>query len=64
MNPILVLNAIATAAAMIEGLTKLVLELKKSISEHIPDDQLRQETFQDTVNRLKLEGKIPLDYAP
>ena len=64
MNPILVLNAIATAAAMIEGLTKLVLELKKSISEHIPDDQLRQETFQDTVNRLKLEGKIPLDYVP
>lgn len=63
MNPIVVLQAISFGLGAIESLSKLVFSLKKSISEEIPDDQLRLESFDETVARLKAEGRVPGDHV-
>lgn len=64
MNAIVVIEAIATALAVINKLTLLVASLKEQINSEIPDEQLRLESFEETVARLKSEGKIPADYVP
>lgn len=62
MNPLLILQWIETAVQGIAKLSELITSLQRQIDEKIPDDQLGLESLDETVERLKAEGKIPADY--
>lgn len=64
MDPVLIMNIIALATGAVTKLTDYIVAMKKQIDTAIPDEELRLESYDDTVARMKAAGKIPQDWQP